>query len=325
MAVSAAAVIWRRRCPYFFVGWFWYLGMLTPVLGLVRISDHTMADRYMYLPGIGLYIALAWGATRLAARRPANALGAGGCAVLAIVRSRGSGHLADVVLAQRRDALATCLGDHSRQQQSRIWPGRRAGSPGPPRRGGCLLSPGGGTSTDAAPFNGLGVLLAREGNYEEAISQFRQAPEIEPDSFLTHVNLGMALSRQQQFDEAREQFQRTIEIHPRGTRVHRELAHLLFLDGKTEEARAELELAVEIDPRDLVARDEFRRGASSNWEKSTRRSRNSRRHWRSNLITSPPTSIWRTRSPARRNRQSHGSLPSSAGNRSQQPHGPRKP
>ena len=66
-AASAAAVIWRRRWPYLFVGWFWYLGMLTPVLGLVRISDHTMADRYMYLPGIGLYIAIAWGAARIGA------------------------------------------------------------------------------------------------------------------------------------------------------------------------------------------------------------------------------------------------------------------
>ncbi|HEY1786465.1 MAG TPA: hypothetical protein VGG30_12975, partial [Pirellulales bacterium] len=66
-ATSAAVVIWRRRCPYCFVGWFWYLGMLCPVLGLVEVADHAMADRYMYLPGIGLYIALAWGATRLAA------------------------------------------------------------------------------------------------------------------------------------------------------------------------------------------------------------------------------------------------------------------
>ena len=54
LAVSAAAVIWRRRCPYGFVGWFWYLGMLSPVLGLVKIAGIAMADRYMYLPGIGL-------------------------------------------------------------------------------------------------------------------------------------------------------------------------------------------------------------------------------------------------------------------------------
>ena len=72
---SAAAVIWRRRCPYGFVGWFWYLGMLFPVLGLLKVSGHVMADRYMYLPGIGLYIALAWGAARLAAAWPRGRAG----------------------------------------------------------------------------------------------------------------------------------------------------------------------------------------------------------------------------------------------------------
>ena len=82
--VSAAVVICRRRCPYLFVGWFWYLGMLVPVLGLVRVADHTMADRYMYLPGIGLSIALAWGATRLVAGSLAGRWGLATCAGLAI-------------------------------------------------------------------------------------------------------------------------------------------------------------------------------------------------------------------------------------------------
>ncbi len=64
VVVSAVAVIWRRRCPYVFVGWFWFLGILSPVIGLVSVSDHAMADRYMYLPSIGLSIALTWGAVR---------------------------------------------------------------------------------------------------------------------------------------------------------------------------------------------------------------------------------------------------------------------
>ena len=81
---SAAAVIWRRRCPYCFVGWFWYLGMLSPVLGLVTVSSHAMADRYMYLPGIGLYIALAWGGARLAAGSSEGRWVLGTCAGLVI-------------------------------------------------------------------------------------------------------------------------------------------------------------------------------------------------------------------------------------------------
>ncbi len=69
--VSTAVVVWRRRCPYLLVGWFWYLGMLSPVLGLVQVAAHGMADRYMYLPGIGLSIAVTWGAVRLCDGRPA--------------------------------------------------------------------------------------------------------------------------------------------------------------------------------------------------------------------------------------------------------------
>ncbi len=58
--VTAAAVIGWRRFPYGLVGWLWFLGMMVPVLGLIRVSDHAMADRYMYLPGIGLAIAISW-------------------------------------------------------------------------------------------------------------------------------------------------------------------------------------------------------------------------------------------------------------------------
>ena len=68
VAVSVAAFCIRRRSGYAFVGWFWFLGMLVPMLGVVQVAAHAMADRYMYLPGIGLSMAVAWGLARLAAR-----------------------------------------------------------------------------------------------------------------------------------------------------------------------------------------------------------------------------------------------------------------
>ena len=64
LGVSIAAVLCRRKCPYFLVGWLWYLGMLVPVIGLVQVGSQAMADRYTYLPQIGLAIALAWGVDR---------------------------------------------------------------------------------------------------------------------------------------------------------------------------------------------------------------------------------------------------------------------
>ena len=64
--ISTAALVWRRRFPYLFVGWFWYVGMLVPVIGLVQVGLQSMADRYTYLPQIGLCIAVAWGVAQLA-------------------------------------------------------------------------------------------------------------------------------------------------------------------------------------------------------------------------------------------------------------------
>ena len=85
LAITAAAVIGRRSYPYFFVGWFWYVGMLVPVLGLTFVGAHARADRYTYLSQIGLYIALVWGAMRLGASWPARrwVFGIGSALVLA--------------------------------------------------------------------------------------------------------------------------------------------------------------------------------------------------------------------------------------------------
>ena len=74
-AITVAAILARRRFPYVFVGWFWYLLMVGPVLGLVMVGQHAQADRYTYLSQIGLTIALAWGLadwarSRAAAERP---------------------------------------------------------------------------------------------------------------------------------------------------------------------------------------------------------------------------------------------------------------
>ena len=82
--VSVVAVVWRRRCPYLLVGWFWFLGMFLPVSGLLRIAEHARADRYSICPQIGLCIALCWGATRLAGASVDGRWALAGCAALVI-------------------------------------------------------------------------------------------------------------------------------------------------------------------------------------------------------------------------------------------------
>ena len=84
-AITVAVLIWRRPCPYLAVGWFWFLGVPAPVLGLLTISAHAMADRYMYLPQIGLAIAAGWGAAAVGRRIGPGAPALAGGAVAAIV------------------------------------------------------------------------------------------------------------------------------------------------------------------------------------------------------------------------------------------------
>jgi protein O-mannosyl-transferase len=83
--VSVAAQAWRRRFPYLFVGWFWYLGMFVPVIGLVQVGSHSMADRYTYLPQIGLCLAVTWGVTQIAVSRHYRRWVCGVASVLAVL------------------------------------------------------------------------------------------------------------------------------------------------------------------------------------------------------------------------------------------------
>ena len=89
LAVTASVILARRRCPDLAVGWFWFLGMLAAVLGVVQVSRHSMADRYMYLPGIGLSIAVGWSLARFAASSLNRRWAVACCGLLALLARLG--------------------------------------------------------------------------------------------------------------------------------------------------------------------------------------------------------------------------------------------
>ncbi len=104
-AASTGIVLARRRCPYLLVGWLWYLGMLVPVIGLVQVGEQAMADRYTYLPQIGLCIGLAWGVARFSESRRRVRWISGVAAVLVLAALMGAARRQVLVLARQRDAL----------------------------------------------------------------------------------------------------------------------------------------------------------------------------------------------------------------------------
>ncbi len=215
-AVSAVVVIGRRRYPDFFVGWLWYLGMLVPVLGLFNAGwTSSMADRYTYLPSIGLYLALAGGLKRLAAGDPRRRLVLAAVAAIAVA--------AFTALAFRQTSVW--------RDDVVLW--RHA-----------LAVTGENPMAEA----NLGRSLSNLSRLDEAIEHYRRALRRPPINPTTCVDLGIALARQGKLDEATALFNQAIAIDPHYAAPHANLAATLAVEGHPAEAIEEYRKAIELDP-----------------------------------------------------------------------------
>ncbi len=212
--ISGAALACRRRCPYLLVGWLWYLGMLLPVIGLSQTGIQAMADRFTYLPQIGLCIALVWGVADMCRSWP---------------RHRWVGSVMSVW------ALMVLMGCAWRQtsfwrDSQTLWPHTLA----------C-------TSPNCVAHKNLGDVFLGQGRLEEAAAHYRTALEIEPRHADAHTNLGRVLARYGRWDEAIAQFRRVLEITD-APPAHYNLGVILAGRGHPDEALAHYRRAVELDP-----------------------------------------------------------------------------
>jgi len=213
--ISTAALVWRRRFPYLFVGWFWYVGMLVPVIGLIRVGLHSMADRYTYLPQIGLCIAVTWGVAQLAVSWRYRFRVYGALAALAVLVLIG---LAWKQTSYWRDSEA-------------LW--TRA-----------LAS----TVRNSPAHLNLGLALAGRGQVDAAITHYQKALELKPNSSNAHNNLGLALAQRGQVDEAIANFQKAVEIKPDYANAHQNLGVALEGRGQSDAAIAHYQRALELKP-----------------------------------------------------------------------------
>ncbi|MBN1125943.1 MAG: tetratricopeptide repeat protein [Sedimentisphaerales bacterium] len=213
--ISMAAVVWRRRIPYLFVGWFWYMGMLVPVIGLVQICLFAMADRFTYLLQIGLYISLTWGIAQITAawRHRRLALGVISVFVLFVF----------MALAWRQTLYW--------RDNETIWLHTLA----------C-------TSNNYFAEHGLGSEYANRGQIDAAITHFQRALAINPDYQIAHYSLGVVLARRGQIDEAIAHFRKAVEIKPNFTEAHINLAIVMVSCGQVDEAIHHFKKALEIKP-----------------------------------------------------------------------------
>jgi Flp pilus assembly protein TadD len=215
LAISAVAIVLRRKQPWFIVGWLWYLGMLVPVIGIVQSGDLARADRYTYLPHIGLYLLVTWTATNSRHfPRPGNR-GAGAVAAILV---------ALLALASRRQTA------HWEDSES-LWRHTMT----------C-------TRDNYIAHHNYGAFLAERGRVEEAHHQFQEALRVKPDYSDALSNLGNLLARTGRFTEAIDHFQAALKILPNDWRLHRNLGIAFLRAERHEEAITQLRKALQNEP-----------------------------------------------------------------------------
>ena len=247
MGVSGAVIWVARRHPYLLVGWFWYLGTLVPVIGLVQVGGQASADRYTYVPLIGVFLMLAWGIPDLLARWPDRSIAlpvtAGVLLLACAITARGQvqywrddaalwGHALEVTTENY--FAHTGLGD-ALASQGRVAEAIAHYSEA------VRIRP---DYTNA--HNKLGVALADQGRIGEAIIHYTEALRIEPDFPAAHVNLGNALATQGKASEAIAQYTTALRIQPDNVAAHNNLGFVLASQGRGAEAIAHYTEALQI-------------------------------------------------------------------------------
>jgi protein O-mannosyl-transferase len=215
ITISVAVIHWRQTQPCLLVGWLWYLGMLVPVIGLVQVGTQARADRYTYLPQIGLCLALVWAVTGFTGswRRRRIVLGVGTVVVLGVLL-----------------ALARQQTHHWRDSES-LWTHALA----------C-------TTSNAVAEGNLANALYKQGRMSEALGHFQMALEIKPDYSDAHNGLGFALLQKGQTDEAIAHFQQALQAQPDFAAAHNNLGIALLQTGRAAEAVTHLQSALRTNP-----------------------------------------------------------------------------
>jgi cytochrome c-type biogenesis protein CcmH/NrfG len=246
--ISTAVLRWGRRHPYLPVGWFWYLGTLVPVIGLVQIGSQAMADRYSYIPLTGLFIMAAWGTDDILKKYRYRQAILGSLALVTIIGSitvtnQQLRYWQNGIALWRRNIAVTAPNytSHYNLGQAFKDKGNYEEAISQYRKAHELKS-------DAAVHNNLGVALALKGEFQQAIAEFEAALRLKPDHLKAHMNLAMAFYQQGDLEGSILHFKEALRLQPQLAHTHYLLAVALKKQGKVAEAKSHYEIAIRIDP-----------------------------------------------------------------------------
>jgi tetratricopeptide (TPR) repeat protein len=254
LGITALFIVKRGRYPFLLMGWLWFCGTLVPVIGLVQVGGQAMADRYTYIPSLGVLILTIWGAyelTRPWQHRMIMLSVAGGAAIvlcLGLTRQQ-LGYWQDSETLFRH-ALAVTENNYLAYNNLGVALDKQDQTDEAIRQyqEAIRLKPG-----YAEAHNNLGVVLDKQDQTDEAIRQYQEAIRLEPDYANAHNNLGFALDQKGQIDEAISQYQEAIRLKPDHARAHNNLGLALAAKGRFDEAIENFRQAIQINPNDAEA------------------------------------------------------------------------
>ena len=250
LSISVVAVYLAQRAPYLLFGWLWYLGMLVPVIGLVQVGAQAMADRYTYLPLVGIFIMIVWGAAELGARNRRRELIAVALSLVLLaaclpVTWRQVQYWRDSETLFRRSLQVCPEGNamaHHCLGRALFLRGDDAGAIPHYQEVLRLLPdyPDGHLS--------MGNSLNRQEKYAEAMFHYHEAIRLDPDNAEAYKSLGSCLAAQMKLEEARTNFLTALRLKPDYAQAHTRLGTLLMAQGKVDAALQHLTKATEIYP-----------------------------------------------------------------------------
>ena len=281
--LTVLACLARRRTPFLLVGWLWFVGTLVPVIGLVQVGGQSLADRYTYIPSVGLLVLIIWGICDLIGYwrlnlRLAATVGAAAvilcCALtrqqigywknsetlfrhsLAVTKDNeiARNNLGDALLAQGQTTaaiseFAAAVRLNPRSVLVHLSLGSALCKQGDPEaaihefEAALRLDP-----NNANAHGNLGCVLAEKGQTTAAVKHFQLAFRADPDYADAHFNLGNALTKLGDADGAMREFQTVLRLKPGDTEAHYKLGNLLARKGRNDDAIREFQEAVRLKP-----------------------------------------------------------------------------
>ena len=215
LGLSALAWMTRRDHPYLLVGWCWFVGTLVPVIGLVQVGFQSIANRYTYVPFIGLFLSLSWGAQAL---------------------TKHWRHQFFVLFTLATAAILICI------PVTRIQIGYWKDSEILFQYASVVIK------NNWKAHARLGLVLSKEGRLDEAINQYREALRLKPDDADAHYDLANALYRKGLGDEAISQYREDLKLSPDDPEGHNNLGAVLFQKGNLNEAITQFQEALRLKP-----------------------------------------------------------------------------